>query len=669
MSWQDTNDEYLRRRMNWLRGLLQAEHMDGVDAQQAFTANCCEDLRQDVTSELPTFEVLKATMGLSEYECDLLFLCAAMEFDTRVPELCAVAQDDLNRPYPTLALAMTLFKDPAWDAMSPERPLRRLRLIEVHQPPGTPLISASLRADERIVSYIKGLNYLDDRLTPLILPPRREFVEGLLTPSQLNLASDISRNVLQLVKQGEQAPLVQLLGSDQASKQQVAEAVAHEFGLTVYRLAAELIPSDIAEQETLLRLWQREALLLPIALYVDSNEFVEAADNLTSPLIRFLSRAGGFMFLDTPQVRHNVNRATELVDVDKPTGPEQRELWSALLGKPDSARRLASQFSLDCRSVHEIAARATSRISAVDDPDAASEKTQVVWDLCRKHTRPRLDSLAERIDCKATWDELVLPDEPLALLREIAGQIKHRDLVYEDWGFARQHNRGLGTSVLFAGESGTGKTMAAEVVAGFLNLDLYRIDLSQVVNKYIGETEKNLRRLFDAADNGGVVLFFDEADALFGKRTEVKDAHDRFANIETNYLLQRMETYRGLAILATNLKSSLDKAFLRRLRYVINFPVPDTKLREAIWRRAFPSETPTGYLDFDRLSRFNLTGGNIHTIALNSAFASANLDEPVGMSQILGSAQQEYRKLQKPVSSTDFRCSEANSSHSTPIRT
>jgi SpoVK/Ycf46/Vps4 family AAA+-type ATPase len=197
--------------------------------------------------------------------------------------------------------------------------------------------------------------------------------------------------------------------------------------------------------------------------------------------------------------------------------------------------------------------------------------------------------------------------------------------------------------------------MAAEVIAKDLRLDLYRIDLSAVVNKYIGETEKNLRRLFDAAEDGGAILFFDEADALFGKRSEVKDSHDRYANIEINYLLQRLEAYRGLAILATNLKSSLDAAFMRRLRFIVNFPFPGKEERKTIWQKVFPPQTPTAALDCDRLAKLNLTGGNIHNIALNAAFLAAQARTPVTMPLILTAAKTEFRKLERPINEADFR--------------
>ena len=292
----------------------------------------------------------------------------------------------------------------------------------------------------------------------------------------------------------------------------------------------------------------------------------------------------------------------------------------------------------------------------LSETDAADDQlARKIWSACCAITRPRLDALAQRLDPKATWDDLVLPDEQTVLLHQIAHQVGQRHTVYEEWGFADKMNRGLGISALFAGDSGTGKTMAAEVIANDLHLNLYRIDLSAVVSKYIGETEKNLRRLFDAAEDGGAILFFDEADALFGKRSEVKDSHDRYANIEINYFLQRMEAYRGLAILATNMKGALDPAFMRRLRFIVNFPFPGVNERKLIWQQVFPAAVPQIDLNYDRLARFNITGGNIHSIALNAAFMAAQEASTISMPIVLAAARTEFRKLDKPINEAEFR--------------
>ncbi len=278
-----------------------------------------------------------------------------------------------------------------------------------------------------------------------------------------------------------------------------------------------------------------------------------------------------------------------------------------------------------------------------------------MWNACRLQSRPRLEDLAERIVPAATWDDLVLPPAQKQILRHLASQARARLEVYESWGFAGKGRRGLGLSALFSGASGTGKTMAAEVLAGELKLDLYRIDLSHVVSKYIGETSRNLSRVFDAAEGGGALLLFDEADALFGKRSEVRDSHDRYANIEVSYLLQRMEAYRGLAILTSNLKSSVDKAFQRRLRFIVNFPFPDTAQREAIWRGAFPAATPTRGLEPRLLAQLNVAGGNIRNIALNAAFLAAAAGTPVEMAHLYEAAQLESLKLERPLSEVETR--------------
>jgi SpoVK/Ycf46/Vps4 family AAA+-type ATPase len=259
------------------------------------------------------------------------------------------------------------------------------------------------------------------------------------------------------------------------------------------------------------------------------------------------------------------------------------------------------------------------------------------------------------LEPKATWDDIMLPDPEMRLLRQIAGQVGQRSRVYDEWGFRGKMNRGFGINALFTGESGTGKTMAAEVLANELQLHLYRIDLASVVSKYIGETEKNLRRLFDAAEDGDAILFFDEADALFGKRSEVKDSHDRYANIEINYLLQRMEAFHGLAILATNLKNGMDAAFLRRLRFIVQFPFPGVAERRRIWSNVFPYDMPTRGLDYDWLARLNLTGGSIHNVAINAAFAAAQAGEPLTMPMVLDAARSEFRKLERPINESDLR--------------
>jgi hypothetical protein len=367
----------------------------------------------------------------------------------------------------------------------------------------------------------------------------------------------------------------------------------------------------------------------------------------------------GGVFVSGRQRRLTLQRPMLTFEVQPLPTTEQRAVWQSALGTTASGvngqvERLVAQFNLSAPAIHAACTEVFGYLATPDQavPDALGD---VLWDACRMQARPRLDDLAQRLEPAATWDDLVLPEAQRDLLRQIATHVRQRLQVYEAWGFARKGSRGLGISALFAGASGTGKTMAAEVLAHELRLDLYHIDLSQVVSKYIGETEKNLRCVFDAAEAGAAVLLFDEADALFGKRSEVKDSHDRYANIEVSYLLQRMEAYRGLAILTTNMKEALDQAFLRRIRFVVQFPFPDAAQRAEIWRRIFPAATPAEGLDSTRLAQLNVAGGNIRNIALNAAFLAADAGEPVRMTHLLRAARGEYTKLEKPLTATETK--------------
>jgi SpoVK/Ycf46/Vps4 family AAA+-type ATPase len=346
------------------------------------------------------------------------------------------------------------------------------------------------------------------------------------------------------------------------------------------------------------------------------------------------------------------------VEVPKPDKAAQRALWHQIMADVPSlngsVEAVVQQFDFGPRAVAQTVLAAEARAWLREPGDGPKVTADDLWQACREHAGWHLDDLAQRVVPYCTWEDIVLPEDVFRQLQEIAGQVANRPMVYEEWGFGARLNRGRGLSVLFSGSSGTGKTMAAEILANHLGLDLYRIDLAGVVSKYIGETEKNLRMVFDSAEQSGAILFFDEADALFGKRTEVKDSHDRYANIEVNYLLQRMEEYGGLAILATNRSSALDRAFLRRLRFLVNFPFPDTNSRLRIWQKVFPPQAAMGELDYGLLGRMEIAGGNIKNIALNAAFLAADEGTEIGMAHVMHAAQREYAKMDKLISEAEF---------------
>ena len=648
-SWMPNNEEYLAKALTWLRWRLRKF----AQLPDTEIAGITEKPTAEGVNPLPALILLSQKLGLSDFEQEILLLCVAMELDPGMARLCAKAQDNDHQPYPTFALALSLFDEPAWDALSWERPLRYWRLIEIHQSGVQPLTSSGLRVDERILNYIKGLNSLDDRLASLVMPLETEQWDVKLPPSQKTVVETIIQQLRQTQRE-QRLPVIQLVGADSLSKQLIAQQVAAQLDRYVYRLSVELLPTQAGELETVARLWHRESLLLPLALYLDAQELEDkpTTEGQALPLHRFLTRSGGLIFLSTREIRQNLGQSTIVVDVEKPTPTEQKATWSEALGTVAdiSPRLLTGQFNLNLVTIEQIAQKVLAETPNPEIPNR-------LWSACLGNTRPQLDTLAQRLDLKATWDDIVLAPEETNLLHQIADQIRQRNQVYQNWGFDKRMNRGMGISALFAGESGTGKTMAAEVIANDLQLNLYRIDLSAVVNKYIGETEKNLRRLFDAAEDGGAILFFDEADALFGKRSEVRDSHDRHANIEVNYLLQRLEAYRGLAILATNLKSSLDHAFMRRLRFIVNFSFPGIAERQVMWEKVFPPETPTENLDFRRLARLNLTGASIQNVALNAAFLAAQVGTPVTIALVLAAVRTEFRKLDRPVNEADFRVS------------
>jgi hypothetical protein len=618
---------------------------------------------REPAAELPSaLEQLAERLNLSAFEKNVLLLCSAMELDTRIGGLCARAQDDPLKAYPTFALALALFDNATWDALSAEAPLRYWRLVDFNPSGSQTLTTCALRADERIVHYLKGLNYLDDRLRSFLLPLDLEAGAAALAPSQGEVVEAILRRWQQAAQTGP-LPVVQLTGPDSTSKQLVAYHAAALLHRGLYRLPVEMLPAAPAETEVLARLWQREGRLLPLALYLDAEDIDDRATECARALSRFLSRSDGVFFLGVREVLSRVGRSQAAFDVAKPTNMEQTAAWVRALGDNGAiaAPDLAAQFDLNLNNIEKLVRIAQGETGAA--PDMLPAK---VWEVCCAAERPRLDALAQRIEPRMTWDDLVLPVTEMNLLRQIAAQVGQRNKVYNDWGFADKLTRGLGISALFSGESGTGKTMAAEVLANGLRLNLYRIDLSAVVNKYIGETEKNLRRLFDAAESGGAILFFDEADALFGKRSEVKDSHDRYANIEINYLLQRLESYRGLAILATNMKSALDPAFLRRLRFVIDFPCPGPGDRRRLWEKVFrQSEAakelpapPLDRLDYERLARLTMAGGDIQNVALNATFLAARAGTKVSMALILQAARAEFLKRGRPITEAEFRWTE-----------
>ncbi|MDQ0746690.1 hypothetical protein QF034_000921 [Streptomyces africanus] len=592
-------------------------------------------------------DALVTCFGLTPFERDLVVLTAAQELEPTTAARCAAASADPERAHPTFSLALAALAEPHWSALTPVSPLRRWRIVELEDE--TRLTTSRLRLDERILHFLLGSPYLDTRLHG---QARRTPVPDRLPPSYDVAASRVAAGWADGAR--PDAPLlVELVGGDLRSRADIAAAGAARAGLGLYTMSAEDIPTDAAERDRFARLWQREAILLPAALLVEAGELDRDQQAATEA---FLAGAAVPVVVSSADPRRSDRPHGTRVSVPPLDDDEQFALWADAfrdVADLDDGElwSLVSQFQLPPHVVRSAAATVRRELPYEDELDAV----QLAWRAGLDEARMGMDELGRRIEPRAGWDDLVLHERQTNVLREIVAHVRQRATVHQEWGFAQTLRRGLGVTALFAGGSGTGKTLAAEVMAKELGLDLFVIDLSQVVSKYIGETEKNLRRVFDAAEAGGALLLFDEADALFGKRSEVKDSHDRYANLEVSYLLMRMEAYRGLAILTTNMKKALDNAFLRRIRFVVDFPFPAEHERAEIWRRVLPPQAPVKDLDPRLLAQLTVAGGSIRNIALSGAFLAAEEGEALQMRHMAAAARTEYLKLERSLTPTEVR--------------
>lgn len=650
-NWFEDNKNYLMSELAKVRGYLEKHAQNPENPANPGTRT--QDAPDDpsVKKSIPyALDNLCRIFGLSQFEKEILLLCAGMELDSKFPGLCASASGDKERSYPTFSLALSALSDAHWSALSPGSPLRMWHLVEMGS--GDSLTLSPLHIDERVLHYLVGVQAIDERLAGIV---EMNYSDDKRVSYHNEIAESIAVTWSH-IRQARDFPVVQLCGDDVESKRMIAQSASNSIGLSLCVINSNLIPLATNDVASFIRLCERESILGGCALFLDCED-IDAADANHQKIIDRLIESLRCPLVASSRNKRNIRKRPVITyDVPGLSKDEQIRLWNSSMGDLSSSldgkvNTLVSQFNLGGHSIKSACAKAKGQFANKNvDPE---EIYNVLWDACLKEGRPRLENMSQRIEPAAKWDDLELPGSQKKILNEIAMHVRQRTMVYESWGFAKKGVRGLGISALFAGESGTGKTMAAEVLANELHLDLYRIDLSQVVSKYIGETEKNLRSVFDAAEEGGAILLFDEADALFGKRTEVRDSHDRFANIEISYLLQRMESYRGLAILTTNMKNALDNAFMRRIRFTVQFPFPDTIQRAGIWQKIFPDETPIEKLDINKLSRLNVTGGNIRNIAMNAAFLAADEDVPVRMKHILSAARSECTKMEKTLTESE----------------
>lgn len=638
-----------------------------------FAASNQTDLNSH-SSDFPMPEKLNRLVqafSLSQFEVSILVIALAPELDLKYERLYAYLQDDVSKKRTSVDLALNLLCSSALEKMQRRRhfatdaPLIAhglVHLIANTNQSQSPLLAHYLKLDDQIVSFILNEQSIDKRIASAC---NLTFPAGNLRSN--TIINDVEKDLPALAKKRIEAGKSLWLyfqGPDTTSKTALAENLASQLSMPILQVDLARLLNAAADFKTACRLTLREAWLKGAILYLNEYDTLRESEQAAAhwQFLKQLAQTNDIVILSgtAPWISHEQGPKGILsVTFDLPDFSQRLKIWKNTLkaqgiklSKKD-VESLAGRFRFTPNQITDVVITATNRAQLQTFNASESNQPHTLLDglftAARIQTRHILAKLARHIEPRSHWNDLVLPEDAMTQLKEITAQYLHRETVLETWGFGRKLSYGKGINVLFAGSSGTGKTMAAEVLASQLGLDLFRIDLSGVVSKYIGETEKNLDKIFTAAENANAILFFDEADALFGKRSEVKDSHDRYANLEISYLLQRMEQYEGIAILATNLRQNLDEAFVRRLAFIVQFPFPDEANRRRIWAKVWPDTLRLAdNINLNDLAKqLKLSGGNIKNIAHAAAFLGAAEGVQINARHVMHAAAREYQKMGK----------------------
>lgn len=632
---------------------------------------------------------LQQSFNLSTFDLDAIAIVLAPELDRRYERLYAYLQDEERYLQPTVDLVLKILcptvtaKLSQRDRFSPDAPLihhKLLYLVGNSTQAKPSLLAHNILLDEQVIRFLLKEKGLDSRLIPfcqLIQPAvdwndlrlKESVKQGLKAIAQARRGKGEEKNrtrenlsPLSSFSPEQSDPMrLYFQGSDRALARRTAEAIAAELQIPLLTADFARIIAAKVDFEPTLKLILRQAWFENTLLYLEGVEILQEEEHaiLYQDLLNAIAQTQGLTILAGKQPwKPGTEGVLGIVTIPftVPDFVQRRLEWQERLSEarislsPTDLDALSDRFRLTPEQIADAVVTASNTIRwKAAARESEISHTSIVFAATRAQGGHDLAALARKVEPKYRWDDIVLPPDTQTQLREICNQAKHRHLVYEEWGFDRKLSLGKGQNVLFSGLPGTGKTMAAEVMASELQLDLYKIDLSQVVSKYIGETEKNLNRIFNAAATSNAILLFDEADSLFGKRTEVKESRDRYANIEVGYLLQKMEEYEGIAILTTNVRSNIDDAFVRRLRFIVEFPLPTEKQRRQIWEKIWPNTTPRSpQIDLDFLARkFEIGGANIRNVALAATFLAADEGIPVNMSHLIRAIRREYQKMGK----------------------
>ncbi len=604
---------------------------------------------------------LADSFSLDPFETDAFLICMAPELDRKYEKLYAYLQDDVTRKQPSISFILDLLcstwkeKMKARKYFDQDDALFKYHLIRfTEERKNEPMLSRPLAADETAISYVlepSGQIKVDTPSSEEILWPDET------TKKMLNLMEHIKSTG---------RGLISLHGPYGAGKKEAAKFICNGLSIGIKSIDLDVLASKEMGFEAALAYALRDALLQRSAAYLsrfDALTGSEAARNAEykNIIIKALDGFPGIAFLayDKPiDLDAGLHRAHYKIELPLQSFQMRSRVWQSCLNEKfqdEQISELATKFRFTAGQIRD-AVKAAQNLAVLDGRDIDSITEKDLYEGSRNQSNRKISTLARRIEARYTWDDIILPEDKFRQLREVGNHIKHRGLVYHDWGFDGKMSLGKGLNVLFLGPSGTGKTMAAEVMSTELGLDLYKIDLSSIVSKYIGETEKNLSKIFQEAEQSNAIIFFDEADALFGKRSEVRDSHDRYANVEISYLLQKMEEHEGVVIMASNLSGNIDDAFLRRMHFTIEFPFPDEVYRLRIWKSMVPTGAPLADdIDYHFLSRkLKISGGNIKNIIVNAAFLAADDSRIIEMKHFIAAAKREYQKMKKVCSQSEF---------------
>jgi ATP-dependent 26S proteasome regulatory subunit len=618
-------------------------------------------------------DFLQELYGLSQIEVDFLLISLLPEIDLRYQKVFAYWQDDISQKAPTINLLTSLLGNSsdeilrARDYFLAPSPLIKYSLISLRdekQNGATSWAAKSVHPDPRITAFLTGSDKIDSRLTLFasLVPPQNNHTEFVVAIELRNKLSKI------LSPNNERALICNLAGAQNQYRRDIAGIICS--GLQTPMLAVNVRDMLLASTslDVLIPLVFREAAVQNATLFLEDFDYLfEEKGEIIQAwryLIPELNAFRNWVLLGLEKEWHPERTITEKTCVDLrlsvPDYEERQQIWEkSLANKKEFATGinisdLAAKFKFNNRQILQ-AVQAARNLSLGRDPQIGLVTSEDIYSACRRQSVDMLNHLARKVQPVYCWDDIILPKDQMEQLHEICSYVRYYPVVYETWGYGRKWSLGRGLKVLFEGPSGTGKTMAAEVISNELKIDLYKVDLSTIVSKYIGETEKNLDRIFEEGQSSNAILFFDEADALFGKRSEVRDAHDRYANIETAYLLQKMDEYEGIVILATNLHKNMDEAFARRMHHTLEFPLPNEVDRYRIWQRAFPAEAPHQDVNLKFIARqFKISGGNIKNIALNSAFLAADKGGEIDMPTVIKATRREYQKIGKLCTESEF---------------